>query len=212
MSGDWFGSEGRLAGLLDRTGQLILLSFFWLLGCVLILPAGGATVALYYAVVKSIRREQGDPVKEFFRSFRENFLRGLAAFGILVLAAVLLYFNVNILTQTEGSGLLKGATLILAVLAVFVGIYLFPVLSRFRLSPGKAIALAFSMSLRFFPYTVLILVGAATLAALQIYIFPMATVLILPSVCCYGVSFLMEKALRHYMPPKEDSDDAWYYQ
>lgn len=211
MKGGWLGSDGKLISLLDKTGQLILLSVLWLLGCVLILPAGGATVALYYAVTKSIRFDQGDALKEFWHSFRENFRRGLVGFVILVMAGVLLYLNVNILTHVEGNSLFKGATLILSVLALFIGIYLFPVFSRFRLPLSKAIALAFSMSLRFIHYTLLILIGAAAAAALQVYIFPMATVLLLPATCCYGISFLMEKALRHYMPPKEESDDAWYY-
>lgn len=212
MRGGGLGADGKLSALLDQTGQLILLSVLWLLCCVLILPAGGATVALYYAVTKSIRFGQGDAIKEFWRSLKENLLRGLAGLAVLAVAAALLYWNVNILTKVEGNSLFKAATLILAVLALFLGIYLFPILSRFRLSLGKALALAFSMSLRFLPYTFAILAGAAVVAALQIYIFPMATVLILPAVCCYGVSFPIEKALRLYMPAKEDSDDSWYYQ
>ncbi len=206
-----FGAEGKLAQLLDRLGQMVALSALWLLGCLLILPAGGATTALYYAVTKSVRFGQGDAVKEFFRSLRANFLRGLAAFGMVVLCAGLLVLDRNILTHVEGKAPFKAAILLLSALTVFASVYIFPILSRFRMSPGRALALAFTMSLRCFPYTLLILATAVVGAILQLYFLPMATVLLMPAVCCYGLSFFVEKALRRYMPPKEENEDAWYY-
>lgn len=207
----WFGTDGKLMQLLDKLGQMVVLSVLWLLGCVLILPAGGATAALYYAVTKSLRLGQGDAIKEFFRSLRANFLRGLAAFGMVVLCVALLALDRNILTHVQGMTLLKAATVLLTVLAVLASVYIFPILSRFRMSVGRALTLAFAMSLRCLPYTLLILAAAVVGALAQIYLLPMATVLLLPALCCYGLSFFVEKALRRYMPPKEENEDAWYY-
>ncbi len=209
---EWLGPEGKLMNLLDTAGQLILLNLFWLLGCLLVLPAGGATIALYYAVIKSVRRGQGDSLKEFFGCLKRNFFRGLAAFAVLVLAAGLMYVNFRILRESEGQGLLKSATVVVAAVTVFAAMYIFPILSRFTMGVGRAFAMAFTMSIRYLHITLLLVLGTAVLVLAQVYILPVYTVLFIPSAWCYITTFVMEKALRHYMPPKEEADSAWYYE
>lgn len=205
---EWFGPEGKFMTLLDKAGQLILLNLFWLLGCILVVPAGGASVALYYAVIKSVRRGEGDSLQEFFLCFKANFLRGLGAELILAAAAALTYLDLWVLQP----GLLKNAVIVVSVVMAFVAMYIFPILSRFRMGIVSAFAMAFTMSIRYIHITLLLLLGTAALVALQIYILPIYTVLVIPSFWCFGTTYLMEKALRHYMPPKEESDSAWYYE
>lgn len=212
MMDEWLGPEGKLMQYLDTAGQLILLNVLWLLGCLLVLPAGGATIALYYSVMKSIRRGQGDSLQEFFQSFKSNFWRGLKAEIILIIASALMYGNLQILQQWQEHGLLKSATLVVAVISVFAAVYIFPILSRFRLGVLRAFALAFTMSIRYLHFTILLVLGTVALVLLQIYLLPMVTVFLIPSFWCLGTTYLMEKALRHYMPPKEESDSAWYYE
>lgn len=209
---EWLGHEGKLMQLLDTVGQLILLNILWILSCLLVIPAGSATIALYYSVIKSIRRGQGDALQEFFQCFKANFWRGLGAEVILVLAGLLLYGDLQILQKWQGYGLLKSATLVVVVISVFAAVYIFPILSRFRMGVFRAFALAFTMSLRFLHFTLLLIVGIVIMVLLQIYLLPIVTVLFIPSFWCLGTTYLMEKALRHYMPPKEETDSAWYYE
>lgn len=209
---EWFGPEGKFMQLLDSAGQLILLNVLWLIGCLLVIPAGAATVAFYYAVIKSVRRGQGDALQEFFQCFKANFLRGMAAELILIAAGAAMYVNFGILRQWQGHGLLKSATLVVALITVFAAVYIFPILSRFRMGVFRAFAMAFTMSIRYLHFTLVLVFGTAVLVLLQIYLLPMVTVFFIPSFWCLGTTYLMEKALRHYMPPKEESDSAWYYE
>ena len=205
---EWFGPEGKFMTLLDKAGQLILLNLVWLLACILVIPAGGASVALYYAVIKSVRRGEGDSLQEFFQCFKANFLRGLGAELILLAAAALTYLDLWVLQP----GLLKNAVIVVSVVMAFTAMYIFPILSRFRLGIVSAFAMAFTMSIRYLHITLLLLLGTVALVVLQIYILPIYTVLFIPSFWCFGTTYLMEKALRHYMPAKEESDSAWYYE
>ena len=58
--------------------------------------------------------------------------------------------------------------------------------------------------------TALILLGAVLGALAQFFLLPVPTLAILPGGMCLAATWPVEKALRHYMPPKED-DNAWYY-
>ena len=204
--------EGPLMGFLNKTGQLIVLSCLWLVGCLPIVTIGTSTTALYYAVIKSVRRERGSAVKEFLHSYKNNLLRGITAVVPAGLLAAVLVLNLRILIGSDGSVVLRWAAALGLALLAGSGVYICPVLSRFTMKVWSAWKLAFVMALRFLPRTLVILAGAAAVAAVQFYILPIPTLAILPGACCYGVTYLMEKVLRAYMPPKEENDNAWYYE
>lgn len=206
--------EGPIFSFLDKVGRMIMLSVLWLIGCLPIVTAVSATTALYYTVVKNVRREHGSAVKEFWRSYRGNLKRGIPASFVILLVGYLLAVNIPYLTSTEyhGSNLLLWGSMIIGLLFAGVCVYLCPVLSRFSMNLVSALKLSFVMAIRFFPLTALIAAGAAVTVYLQIYILPIPAILILPSFLMWLVSFPMEKVLRKYMPPKDEHDDAWYYQ
>lgn len=210
----WLDVEGPVIGFLDKVGQLILLGICWFLGCVPLITIGTSSTALYYAVIKSIRREQGDAIREFWKSYKANLKRGIS---VTVAAAILggvLTVNLEILQRSQGqkSSFLAAASLIALFLLAATGVYICPILSRFTMKVTMAWKLAFVMALRYFLYTAIIIMGSGMLVGLQIYVFPIPTVVLIPGFWCYGTTFLIERALQHYMPSKRDNDNAWYYE
>ena len=202
--------EGPAITFLNKTGQLICLSLLWLLCCVPAVTAPAATAALYYSVAKTVRFDTGNAVKGFFRSFRANLLRGMAAGLPPALLAAVLLLDLRIVAAGEGSRiLLWAAALGLGVLAA-AGCYICPILSRFTMKVTDVWKLSFVMAVRFLPLTALILLGAVLGALAQFFLLPIPTLAILPGGMCLAATWPVEKALRHYMPPKED-DNAWYY-
>lgn len=205
--------EGPVFSLLDTVGRLIGLGLLWLLGCVPIVTATTSTAALYYAVMKSVRRGCGSAWQEFWSAYRSNLKRGIPITLALGLLGAVLTGNIRYLWQSGQTGgtLLWGSVFLLAVLAA-VAIYIGPVLSRFTLGAWRACQMAFVMALRFWYITLALALGLTALVLLQIYILPMPTALALPGLWCWTTTFLTERALRAYMPPKEENDDSWYYQ
>ncbi len=207
-------SEGPVIGFLDKIGHLIVLNVLWLIGCLPLVTIGTSSTALYYAVVKSIRHGQGQPVREFWKSYRANLKRGILSTLVAVVLGGLLALNLVILTNPELGGnkhLLIGSALLLALLVCML-MYIWPILSRFTMKVWNAWKLAFVMSLRFFHYTLILVIGTAALVILQIWILPFPTVFVVPALWCYVTTYLIEKALRRYMPEKQESDNAWYYE
>lgn len=206
-------TERPLIKFLDKTGQLILLSLCWIVGSLPVITLGTSTTALYYAVMKSIRRERGYGVSEFWRSYKANLGRGILATVPMLLLGGLLCLNLWMLigAERENGVLIFGSGLCLAVLC-FSWMFVCPVLSRFTMRVRDVWKLAFVMALRFLPRSILLTAGTALLVALQIWILPIPTALLIPGLWCLATTFLIETVLRKYMPEKQESDDAWYYE
>lgn len=206
-------TEKPLISLLDKVGQLILLSICWIIGSLPVITLGTSTTALYYAVMKSIRRERGQALGEFWKSYRANLGRGILATVPMLLLTGLLCLNLWTLYQAEqrDGTLLLGNVLCLALLCL-IWVYICPVLSRFSVGVPDTWKLAFVMALRFLPFSLLMAAGTAVLVVLQVWILPIPTALLIPGCWCYVTTFMIERALRKYMPPRQENDDAWYYE
>lgn len=203
--------EGPVMRFFDKTGQLITLSFLWLLGCLPIVTVATSTTALYYASMKVVRRDRGTAAQEFWRSYKANLGRGIPVTVLMGAVMGLLLLNIQILQNQPNQTLLSACTV--AGLAVLGGVsmYICPVLSRFTMKMTSALMLSFVMAVRFLHYTLLLLAGTALMIGLQIWVLPMPTVLILPGLWSWATTFLTEKALRRYMPEQEADCDEWYY-
>jgi len=199
--------DGPVIGLLDKLGQLIVLSVLWLLGCVPLVTIGTSTAALYYAVIKAVRRGRGSASREFFRSYRANLGRGICVSVICLLLTAFLLFLMGQERRWLGQPAFLGL-----VLTLLVGVFLAPVLSRFSVGVGRVWKLALLMAFRFPHYALLLLVGGGLLGLLQIFVLPMPVVLILPGAACWLATFPLERVLRSFMPEKEENDNAWYYE
>lgn len=212
MIQSFFSYDGKFFGVLTKVGEIIIANLLLLLCCVPVVTASGAAASFYYVMIKCVRMERGSLLREFFDSMKRTLAKGvLMSLLLLVWCAVLMYGR-------GGAKEAAGAELTFPVLFydVLLGItgmtaiYLFPVFSRFELRIGRMIKLAFVMSIRYFHYTVLITASAAALGWLLFYKLPMASILVVPGVWCFGVTFLMETALHRYTPKPAPGEERWY--
>lgn len=209
-----FQLDGVLFQWMTRIGHLVLLSIFWVIGCLPIITIGASTAALYYATVKSVRRGRSYVWTEFWQAYKRNLFSGsLVTVGMLLL---LLFFYMNrtifqntldlsqrrLLVIFGGLLILLGATLM----------YLFPVMSRFQMKLLQMIGLSFVMCLRFIPTTVMLLFATVLTVWAQIMILPWPLIFLVPAVLCYLNSYLIERVLKVYMKKPADVEDAWYYE
>ncbi|MCC8046937.1 MAG: YesL family protein [Clostridiales bacterium] len=206
-----FAQDGKVMNFLYRTGELILLNMVFLLSCIPIVTVGSALTSFYYATIKSVRRERGAPVKEYFGSMKRTIKKGILLVLELAVWFGLLYLGRRYSQVNERTHMVIVYN-VLMLLSAAVAVYVFPVLSRFEMKLANCWKLAFLMCIRFFPYTVVIMAGTAGIAWLLFYILPMPCILFIPGLWCLVITFMMEPALLAYMPkPEEGQEDAWYY-
>lgn len=206
-----FAPDGALRNFLDKTGWIIIINLMWLVGCIPIVTIGTSTIAMYYAIVKSVRAECGYPVKEFWHAYKMNLLKGIVFLVIAAAGIFLLYINRNYMSDLGSVfGLVMFVVYdILAVLFAAMLAYAVPVLSRFNVKFSKYFKMILSMSMRHLLGTVGIVAGTVGIVILVGY-FPV-TVIFAPGVWCFLASFLAERAMREFMPEPEEGESAWYY-
>ena len=209
----FFAYDGTLMGILYKIGELIMLSVVYLICCIPLVTIGSATASLYYAVMKSVRRDCGTPIKEFFGSMKRTLGRGCLYTIIIALwyAALWLGRSYSIALNSQTGDIMLMVYLAIMIMSLGIVIYIFPILSRFRMSNFSMWKLAFVMSMRFFPITVALVVGTVLIGLVYFYELPAPCILFIPGLWCWVTTFLMERALLAYMPKPKEGEEAWYY-
>lgn len=209
----FFSYDGKPIEILNKLGEIILLNIVFLLCCVPIVTIGPALTSFYYAMIKSVRRERGGPIREFMSSMRRTLARGvLLTVGVGVWMSIL-YVGIQMAQAGAEDSVTFPVVLygVMIVMSICVLIYVFPVFSRFEMKMLQIIKLSFVMSIRFLPVTVAVAAGSAAIGWLFLNNFlPIACILAVPGIWCYAVTFLMEKALRHYTPEAKPGEEQWY--
>lgn len=210
-----FGHDTAFFRFMNGAGNIVIATLLWLLGCLPVVTIGTSTIAMYYTTVKSIRRGEGYVTREFFNAYRRNLKNGILTTVIfLLLGAVLVIDRVymNRIQSSAAAAFSLGYTLLTMVFFSLI-IYVFPVMSRFTMTPWECIKLAFLMAFRHLPSTVVFLLLVIAGVCLVVMI-PAPMLFVAPGACCYGASFLMERLLKKYMakPATEEEAKKWYYQ
>lgn len=225
---DFFNYDGPFFSFIGKLGQLIILTVLSVICSLFVFTFGAAMTALYYAIVKSIRRGRGSYIAEYFRAFKQNLLKG--TFLTLVFSAIVSFAYVgrdSITTYLAGEVptlgnfmipddpnlciILVVAYIAIMVVCAFILIHLFPVLSRFSMSIGSIVRLAFVISIRYFYYTIALIFVLAGMIYVQLFYLPLVTVLFLPGLYYYISSFITEKCMKKYTPENTDPEvDAWW--
>ena len=212
-AGDIFNSENKFFSAMNKAWDVLVLNFYFIL--TVILGIGPAATALYYAIVKNVRRSRSYATKEYFRAFRDNFKQGFIIGIIQLICAASLYFCYEYAMAMRADStfgqIYFAVWFLFTVLFVFISMYVYPVLSRFSLTIRKTLRMAFVLALRHLPTTIgitmiLIVMGLLCYLFYPAYLFAFAVYALLKSL-------LMEKILCRYTPKPEDGDtstDAWY--
>jgi uncharacterized membrane protein YesL len=202
--------EGGLHAWMEKIFDAVALNLLWLLCSLPLVTAGAAVTAFYYAMVKTVRRERGHVLAEFWRSFRQNFIKATLIWISFVVLIFLLLVNRNI---AAGIGGYFGAFLLClytVIAALFLGVllYVFPVLSRFHMTIPQVVKLSTYMCFRYLHYTLgLLAISAGAMTA--VYFLP-PLVFCVPVGALYCFSQLMEPLLVRHSPSSADGKDNWY--
>lgn len=197
--------SGKLFILADKAADLTILGIVWLLTSIPVITLGTSCTALYYAVAKSVRAKEGRPVKEYFRAWRQNALQGCAATGIFLLAGILLMLDGYIMQGKMTFWII----VCLWILFTAVGIYFFPVLSRFSLTMRQCFQVSAVLAVNYVPKTCLLMLTLVLCIAV-FGIFPFLLP-VLAAFYAFYATFILEGIFREYMEPRGAEEDAWYF-
>ena len=207
-----FDPENVVFRNLARLADVIGLSLLWLLFSLPVLTVGPASAALYHAVRRGIVTREDSTYACFWRSFRENLKVGLAATVLALVGAGLLAIGRQVM-YTAATAIGQQAVVLyyayLVLLAVPAGIlcWMFPLLSRYRVTLGQLLVRSAYLTVRVRPSTVILVLLLLEAIPSCIAVFPL--ILFVPVLECLLASLFVERAFLRLSPTQEDgSGDA----
>ena len=201
-----FGFDGSFINICDKIFDVMALGFLWILCSIPIVTIGASTSALYYAMVKCIKKGNGYIAREFFRSFRTNLAPGCFIWILVVAASFAMQLNIGILMKKTDSYVGLFFICVYALTSVWIiafACYVFPALSRFDMSSGWLIKLAMYMTVRYFGTTIALLLILACAGAI-IWRFPIL-VIFAPGPVIFLMSEFLERVLKKHEPDSRET-------
>lgn len=164
--------ENPIIALFSWFSDMIVLNFITLICCLPIITIGAALTAAHFAALK-LHRAEGSLIKNYFKSFKENFWQSTALWIMYVLFLAVSYLT--FITLSTGAGdfplILEGCILGVAVFVSFVYLWVFPLQSKFVNTIFKTVRLSLFMAFKhiFISLAMLIFTVLPFLVTLQLF-------------------------------------------
>ncbi len=165
-----FNYDGPLMRTLNKITDIIILNLLTLVCCIPIITIGASLTAAHYTALKMHRDTDNYVFRNFFKSFKTNFLQSTAIWllwmvfvGISALA-IMLYGN------STFHSILKGIILAVLLLLGLATMWLWPVQSKFLNPIGRTIRNSFLLSGKYIFRSLLMLVIIVATAAVWVLV------------------------------------------
>lgn len=129
-----FDPDGRLARILNRIGDLILLNVLTLICCIPVFTIGAAVSSMFHVTLLMVKNEEGRVVPSFIGAFKENFKQSTLIWLIGGGLCAFLLCDIWLLGKTELSfaGAYKLLLFVLFLLVLLFTIFSLVVQARFE--------------------------------------------------------------------------------
>lgn len=204
-----FHFDGNFYTYTGKIFDLIVVSIYWILGCLPVITIGASFCALYGAVTKSVRHDRDTISKQFWHIYRQNLIPSIPLTLIYGGVIFVMLLNIGIL-HAKTKNLLGLFFMVFYVLVILFFIisacYVFPALSQFEMPVGWFVKLSFYMTIRHLPISVLLLLmfGVSYLALLS----QPALFLLIPGGVTWVASAMIEPLLGRHMPKDHSVSDG----
>lgn len=145
---------------ISRAADYVILNLLGMLFSIPVITAGAAMTAKYYVAMKIVRGEEPSVLKDFWKSFRENFKQStLIWIGAVLLTAFLVYDGIVIMGM-QSTGVNDGFKIAFVILCAVLLMSLhavFALLARFHLTIGGAVHNAILFTLSHVPQMILLI-------------------------------------------------------
>lgn len=168
-----FSYDSPVWKFMGRLVDFLVLTLLWAVTSLPVVTMGTATTVVYYITLKMTKDQEGYIIPAYFKSFARFFAQTTKVWiMVLVVGGVLcgnLYLCLSL--HTPVTTMLLAAFFLLAAVFVMTAAYLFPVMAWLDGSITDYLKAAFYLALKYFGWTILIIVIAGCLVVLGIFVF-----------------------------------------
>lgn len=189
---------------LNKVADLMILNLLTVLCCIPIITTGASLTAMHYVALKMARNEECYIARDFFKSFKLNLKQGTAIWLIELFIILVLAGDFLIMSRTEMSfgSVMKVILSVIAFLALFTFMFVYPVLAKFENTILRTLKNAFFIGVLQFPKTIAMMV-LAVLPVVLFLLLPQIT----PIIFLFGLTapaWLSAKMYSNYFKKLEE--------
>lgn len=195
-----FSPDNKIFQFINKFVFCAWLNILWFICSIPVITIGASTTALHDVCFKLIRNQEGNVTQQFFDSFKSNFKKGTAIWGILLVLGVFLGIDWYILyhIQLENvfwvlcTALLIGA----GVVYFLILLNLFPLFSKFDNTIPATFKNAFLIGVRYLFCTILMAIIYIGIYYIMInFFFPLIVIGqgLAALLCCWLISPIIQK-------------------
>lgn len=213
-----FGIDGKIYKFLDKFWHMVWIGVLWIICSIPIITIGASSSAAYYAMVRSVRRNEDNSTRDFFKSFKQNFAQATIMTVVYIIVGAAFSFATWFYYHNQGSFNLGLRWFYYIVILVYLCTitYSFSWLSRYEMSTFHALTYPIAITLMHLRFSIGLIVfwAGATIALYWSYnTFMFAPLLILmPGLKCLADTFMIEPVLKKYesiaLANMESGDDS----
>lgn len=203
--------NSRFFHFMTKVADCMILSALWFVTSLPVVTLGAASTALYYCIVKVVRRDEGSVVKDYFRAFRTNFAQSLLVSAVTLaagLAVTLLGTGAYALRQSSGT---LSTVYFIYLLLAFLGIgwlhYVTAYIACFRAPVLTVLKNSLAICLVHIPHTVFLAALFLFVVMTMVLTLPASAmgIFLVPALYALITSFLLERIFRKYIPTSPEA-------
>lgn len=205
--GALFNLDNPVWSFMGKVADLVILNILAMVCSIPIFTIGASWTAMYFVTIRIVRKEEGYVIRDFFRSFKENFKQATIIWLLVIVVAAVFIGDILIyrMMPDQIPQIIMIVVAALAFLVLGTVVYVFPVLSRFHNTTGNTIKNAFLLSIVNIPFTLIFIVLMIVPVILAIFVVELAPILLLMglSLPAYISSMMFVRIFRKVEPAEE---------
>ena len=164
----FFSLDSPFMKAMSRIADLMILNLLFIVTSIPIITIGAGLTALYTVCFRMGTDDEGGTVKDYFAAFKENFKQATGLWLILLLIFITAFLNAAFFYTLGGLfHLLWIIFAALLILALFIMVYAYPLMSQFENTGRQTFKNSLILSIAYLPRSILM----AALYALPVVLF-----------------------------------------
>jgi len=206
---EFFSYDGPFFSVLNRLSDLVILNLLWFVCCLPVVTIGASTTALYYVTMKIVNDEDAYVAKNFFKSFKENFLQSTIIWIIMAALGVFIYFDfffigAHVNPDSSIYTVLFSGLCFISLVSLMVLVWVFPLQAKLENKIRHTFKNAVLLGFRHLPTTLALIAILVVCVwfAITIKSLFVIWVVIAVSAIVYGCSFMVDRIFKIYIKPE----------
>lgn len=200
-----FGLDGPFVKYASLLADIFIINLLVIITSIPIVTIGASTTSAYYVMTRRIYEKEGYILKDYFKSFKDNFLQSTilsvalnAIIAILVFNLWSMYIGASYPLNTPLGLVLGLIYLFILIEAIITSLYIYPLIARFYLGNKETLKTAFLLGNKHMPTTI----SLFCVFILTVYLTLANPFLIIISIGIYITisSYFVMKVFKKYKP------------